>query len=52
MKKKILFLGSLIEEKGAKILLETAKKTDAVFIFVYSYAEEKYLKEFKEIISN
>lgn len=50
LKKKILFLGSLIEEKGAKILLETAKKTDAVFIFVYSYAEEKYLKEFKEII--
>ncbi|MFH1663858.1 MAG: glycosyltransferase family 4 protein [archaeon] len=49
-KKKILFLGSLIEEKGAKVLLETAKNIDAQFIFVYSYAEEKYLQEFTEFI--
>ncbi len=49
-KKKILFLGSMIREKGAKVLLKTAKNTDPLFIFVFSYADENYLAEFKETI--
>jgi glycosyltransferase involved in cell wall biosynthesis len=49
-KKKILFLGSLIEEKGAKVLLEAAKNIDALLFFVYSYADKKYLKEFNAFI--
>ncbi len=49
-KKIVLFLGSLIEEKGAKILLKTAKDINALFVFVFSYAEEKYFNEMKLFI--
>ncbi|MFH1695458.1 MAG: glycosyltransferase family 4 protein, partial [Candidatus Micrarchaeota archaeon] len=47
-RKKILFIGSMIEEKGAKVLLEAAKNINELFIFVYSYADKKYLAEFNE----
>jgi len=50
LKKKILFIGSMIPEKGAKVLLETAKNINAEFIFVYSYANQDYLKEFNEFV--
>ncbi len=50
LKKKVLFVGSLIPEKGAKILLKTAKNIDAEFIFVYSYADKNYFQELKEFI--
>lgn len=50
LKRKILFIGSLIPEKGAKVLLETAKNINAEFVFVYSYADENYLKEFNDFV--
>ncbi len=50
-KRKILFIGPLIEEKGSKILLETAKSIDSLFIFVYSYySDAEYLEELKQTV--
>jgi len=49
-KKKILFIGSMIKEKGAEILLKTAESVNALFFFVYSYSDKNYFSEFDKLI--